>query len=819
MVQRAVLLLCTAALDIAAASPGDLPVPAWPGAFNLPLLSSQRSPAIFAPRHTSTGLTLGELVAPFVQGGHCKEPYLTVLGDAGKNATEATRLRLEAVCLLNDADKLLDFMASADEMVSLTLRYEYLGADLSKLGEILEPFPRIEPEWNCSLSTQTTAHLYLSSANASALPEHVDKGDVLVLQVAGSKDWTYAPVSERHATRRDEAHQSRALVREHATLTPGSAMRVPAEVKHSARANSGFSAHITMETMTRPPAGLCPDAPLGSPPVTLEVPASMRSVDHWKDMIAIASNCIITFPGRNCASSEPLPPALPAASPTRASVVSVAAATAALSVGALRASPSEGTTKNGFRAALVSILLGTAGSIDDGSLAERLASTETVVDQLLSMMEALQEQIAGDERAQKEEARVRRKLSGSTETGYLGWDGVNFYIEGGGLAMDQNSLTVSGRDVKTSLEALDGYFARPWNQAVGFHAVKTADKDNMAIGDVVMFDKELLDVGNGYDPATSVYTVPSFGLYRIDIKIMTADKTCDFRLYVNGVDTKLSAWTEELGSSTAGQGSGASLNAMLYLDKDDQVKVVNNLANIDADGSASQYYTHFSGALVGKPHVTTALDHALCFSPACRLSDWVGSLNAELKMGATCTVGDGVYFDGVDDYAVLDDVELGGPMTISLWVKYEAITDDAHLFDFGNGDVSDNIKIKNDQTTNTLQLELTQGIDSAATTKTVEASNFIDTNPFDVTNVLFTTRLTTTTTRLYKDGVLASYIDTGFEPSVLTRSKHVLGKAFGSNHFQGHILSMAIWSRPLSPTEVQQVYSYGADLCSAIGLT
>ena len=127
-------------------------------------------------------------------------------------------------------------------------------------------------------------------------------------------------------------------------------------------------------------------------------------------------------------------------------------------------------------------------------------------------------------------------------------------------------------------------------------------------------------------------------------------------------------------------------------------------------------------------------------------------------------------------------------MTISLWVKYEAITDAGHLFDFGNGDTNNNIKIKNDQTTNTLQLELTQGIDSAATTKTVEASNFIDTNPFDVTNVLFTTRLTTTTTRLYKDGVLASYIDDGFEPSVLTRSKHVLGKAYGSNHFQGHIL-------------------------------
>ena len=80
---------------------------------------------------------------------------------------------------------------------------------------------------------------------------------------------------------------------------------------------------------------------------------------------------------------------------------------------------------------------------------------------------------------------------------------------------------------------------------------------------------------------------------------------------------------------------------MLYLDKDDEVKVVNNVADVDADGNGSQYHTYFSGALVGKPHVTTALDHALCFSPACRLSDFVGSLNAELEMGATCTVGDG----------------------------------------------------------------------------------------------------------------------------------------------------------------------------------
>ena len=80
-------------------------------------------------------------------------------------------------------------------------------------------------------------------------------------------------------------------------------------------------------------------------------------------------------------------------------------------------------------------------------------------------------------------------------------------------------------------------------------------------------------------------------------------------------------------------------------------------------------------------------------------------------------------------------------MTISLWVKYEAITDAGHLFDFGNGDTNNNIKIKNDQTTNTLQLELTQGIDSAARTsariKSRDSGARSDTN----SRVLFAHRL------------------------------------------------------------------------------
>ena len=262
--------------------------------------------------------------------------------------------------------------------------------------------------------------------------------------------------------------------------------------------------------------------------------------------------------------------------------------------------------------------------------------------------------------------------------------------------------------------------------------------------------------------------------------IKSADLTTDFRLFVNGVDTKLSAWTavDEVTTGEYGSNNGyspkahthastihrsrASLNAMLYLDKDDEVKVVNNVADVDADGNPPS--TTRTSARCGQAHVTTGRPRALLQPrvPPLRLR---GLLNAELEMGATCTVGDGqcinqivaarlidlragegVYFDGVDDYAELDNVELGGPMTISLWVKWEAITDDAHLFDFGNGDVSDNIKIKNDQTTNTLQLELNR----ASTRRPRPRLSVLELHrhqPFDLTNIVFTTRLTTTTTR------------------------------------------------------------------------
>ena len=43
------------------------------------------------------------------------------------------------------------------------------------------------------------------------------------------------------------------------------------------------------------------------------------------------------------------------------------------------------------------------------------------------------------------------------------------------------------------------------------------------------------------------------------------------------------------------------------------------------------------------------LDHALCFD-LCELSDQVGTMDATLYNGASCTLGEGIVFDGVNDY-------------------------------------------------------------------------------------------------------------------------------------------------------------------------
>ena len=72
------------------------------------------------------------------------------------------------------------------------------------------------------------------------------------------------------------------------------------------------------------------------------------------------------------------------------------------------------------------------------------------------------------------------------------------------------------------------------------------------------------------------------------------------------------------------------------------------------------------------PSLVLGLDHSLCFDQ-CALDDQVGGMDATLMNGATYTLGEGVVFDGVDDYVDLEDQSLGGPMTLAFCARWDAL--------------------------------------------------------------------------------------------------------------------------------------------------
>ena len=133
------------------------------------------------------------------------------------------------------------------------------------------------------------------------------------------------------------------------------------------------------------------------------------------------------------------------------------------------------------------------------------------------------------------------------------------------------------------------------------------------------------------------------------------------------------------------------------------------------------------------PNHALDLEHSLCFDQ-CALDDQVGGMDATLMNGATCTPGEGVVFDGVNDYVDLLDVPLGGPMTIASWARWDALNSWSRLCDFGEG-TSDVILIGNKQTRATIAFHIRVGSSNrckpnhaarcASITREAEASDLI----------------------------------------------------------------------------------------------
>jgi len=98
------------------------------------------------------------------------------------------------------------------------------------------------------------------------------------------------------------------------------------------------------------------------------------------------------------------------------------------------------------------------------------------------------------------------------------------------------------------------------------------------------------------------------------------------------------------------------------------------------------------------PAPPPGLTHSLCFE-SCDLTDQIGSMDASLVNGATCTAGQGVVLDGQDDFVDLADAPQGGAMSFAMWLNLDTLTQTnggnrhQYLSDFYDGGQNDEIRL------------------------------------------------------------------------------------------------------------------------------
>ena len=169
------------------------------------------------------------------------------------------------------------------------------------------------------------------------------------------------------------------------------------------------------------------------------------------------------------------------------------------------------------------------------------------------------------------------------------------------------------------------------------------------------------------------------------------------------------------------------------------------------------------------------------------LVDAFSSLTATFLNGATCSFT-GIVLDGNDDYVDIDDWEWGGATSIEAYVKFESFNRYSNVIDFGTG-ASNNIRLANFATSSSIGWWVLQG----STGKGIVTSNFDSSTR---THVVVTVK--NTTMKVYKHCVLVGTKTERFEPNIMTRTNHWLGRSpwtdnVYNGYFHGTIAYVKIW--------------------------
>mmetsp|Transcript_13786 Transcript_13786/g.42705 ORF Transcript_13786/g.42705 Transcript_13786/m.42705 type:complete len:640 (-) Transcript_13786:185-2104(-) len=177
-----------------------------------------KKPRVFEPELLSTDSVL----APFATNERFKFPFVKTNEDGGQ-----TTRRFDGAAA--SVEGILAIVK--EEGISIVLQLEHVDQDEWPAALVDLVPPELRDELTTTKGDGVTVHAYVSAPGTAALPTHSDKGDVLVVQVAGAKDWTLGAAAT--------------------TLAPGDALWIPAGQPHSARArDDDVSCHLTIHRVT-----------------------------------------------------------------------------------------------------------------------------------------------------------------------------------------------------------------------------------------------------------------------------------------------------------------------------------------------------------------------------------------------------------------------------------------------------------------------------------------------------------------------------------------------------------------------------------------
>lgn len=169
-----------------------------------------------------------------------------------------------------------------------------------------------------ALAAPTSANAYLGPSGASGFPLHYDDHCALVLQLAGTKQWTVYPPAQPLPTSRCEhavAQEELGAPCLEARLAPGDMLYVPRGFPHRARAGGAGSLHVTLALRTLTWRALLADEEAidavwrssARPSAdALRVPRKRRALPELEERSALSLSALAPLAGRRFAAIDGL---------------------------------------------------------------------------------------------------------------------------------------------------------------------------------------------------------------------------------------------------------------------------------------------------------------------------------------------------------------------------------------------------------------------------------------------------------------------------------------------------------------------------------